>query len=74
MQVTRQNWWDSATPSSMRSCLQHLKEHCQENGVQLLTIPRLGSGEDRLDWPFVKEIIEGVFRGTDITITAYTTR
>ena len=58
----------------MRSCLQHLKEHCQENGVDKLTILRLGTGEDRLDWPFVKEIIEDAFRGTDITITAYTTR
>lgn len=72
--VTRQNWWDAATPSSMRSCLLRLKEHSQENGVNKLTVPRLGTGEDKLDWPIVKGIIEDVFRDTDIIITAYSTR
>lgn len=72
--VTRSNWWDAATPSSMRSCMEHLREHCQENGVDKLAIPRLGTGEDRLDWPIVKQIIEDVFKDTDISITAYTMR
>ena len=58
----------------MRSCLLHLREHCQENGVDKLAVPRLGTGEDRLDWLVVKGIIEDVFKDTDITITAYTTR
>lgn len=72
--VTRQNWWDAATPSSMHSCLEHLKEHCLENEVEKLVVPRLGTGEDRLDWPFVKQIFEDVFKDTDISVTAYTTR
>ena len=58
----------------MRSCLLRLKEHSQENGVSKLTVPRLGTGEDKLDWPIVKGIIEDVFRDTDIIITAYSTR
>lgn len=58
----------------MRSCMEHLREHCQKNGVDKLAIPRLGTGEDRLDWPIVKQIIEDVFKDTDVSITAYTMR
>ena len=58
----------------MHSCLEHLKEHCLENEVEKLVVPRLGTGEDRLDWPFVKQIFEDVFKDTDISVTAYTTR
>ena len=72
--ITRKNWWDHATPSSMRGCLMQLRKHCQENGVDKLAIPRLGTGADRIDWPFVKRIVEEVFKETDISITAYTYR
>lgn len=72
--VTRQNWWDAATPASMRSCLEYLREHCLLNGVDKLVVPRLGTGEDRLDWVFVKQIFEDVFKDTDLSVTAYSTR
>lgn len=72
--ISRENWWDHATPSSMRACLLQLRRHCQENGVNKLAIPRLGTGADRIDWPFVKRIVEEVFKETDISITAYTSR
>ncbi|XP_020616520.1 O-acetyl-ADP-ribose deacetylase 1-like isoform X1 [Orbicella faveolata] len=72
--MTRENWWDHATPSSMRACLEQLRIHCQEHGVDKLTIPRLGTGVDKIDWPFVRRILEDVFKDTDISITAYTSR
>ncbi|KAL9984264.1 hypothetical protein ACROYT_G006538 [Oculina patagonica] len=72
--ITREYWWDHATPSSMRACLEQLRKHCQEHGVEKLAIPRLGTGADKIDWPFVKRIVEDVFKETDISITAYTSR
>lgn len=72
--ITRRNWWDSATLNSMRSSLEILRNHCLENGVKNLAIPRLGTGYDRLEWPFVKDIFEQVFSDCDISVTAYTTR
>ncbi|PFX13928.1 O-acetyl-ADP-ribose deacetylase 1-like [Stylophora pistillata] len=72
--ITRENWWDHATPSSLRACLMQLRKHSQENRVDKLAIPRLGTGADRIDWPFVKRIVEEVFKETDISITAYTYR
>ena len=58
----------------MRACLEQLRIHCQEHGVDKLTIPRLGTGADKIDWPFVRRILEDVFKDTDISITAYTSR
>ena len=72
--MTRENWWDHATPSSMRACLEQLRKHCQEHGVDKLAIPRMGTGADKIDWPFVRRILEDVFKDTDISITAYTSR
>lgn len=72
--MTRENWWDHATPSSMRACLEQLRKHCEEHDVDKLAIPRLGTGADKIDWPFVRRIIENVFKDTDISITAYTSR
>ena len=74
LQMTRENWWDHATPSSMRACLKELRSHCEEHGVDKLAIPRLGTGADRIDWPFVRTILQDVFKDTDISITAYTSR
>jgi len=74
LQMTRENWWDHATPSSMRVCLEQLRVHCQEHDVSKLAIPRLGTGADKIDWPFVRRILEDVFKNTDISITAYTSR
>ena len=58
----------------MRSCLEYLREHCLLNGVDKIVVPRLGTGEDRLDWVFVKQIFEDVFKDTDLSVTAYSTR
>lgn len=74
LQITRENWWDHATPSSMRACLERLRTHCREHGVEKLAIPRLGTGADKIDWPFVKRIVEDIFKETDLSITAYTSR
>ena len=51
-----------------------MKQHCIDNNITELAIPRLGTGDDGVEWNIVKGIIEDVFHDTDITIKAYTTR
>ena len=58
----------------MHSALMDMKRHCVENGVQKVAIPRLGTREDKLDWPVVQVLLENVFKDSGITITAFSSR
>ncbi|CAB1451708.1 unnamed protein product [Pleuronectes platessa] len=48
-----------------------MKSHCVKNGVTRISMPRIGCGLDRLEWRRVEEILEQVFKHTDISITVY---
>lgn len=45
--------------------------HCLEHGVTKISIPKIGSGLDLLDWNRVKSLIEKVFSGSNIQMTVY---
>lgn len=69
--ITKQNYWDKPSYSSLRLTLEQLKEHCMTNNVTELAMPRIGCGLDGLVWIAVKKIIVEVFSETDIIITVY---
>lgn len=70
--ITKKAVSHKPTYDSMRKSLKAVKEHCLENGVKSLSMPRIGCGLDRLEWDKVSDIIEDVFKDTDINITVYT--
>ncbi|XP_032227399.1 ADP-ribose glycohydrolase OARD1 isoform X2 [Nematostella vectensis] len=72
--VTRDRWWDKATHESFFSSITAMRDHCVENGVTKLTLPRLGSAEDWLGWDAVRDIITEVFADTGVSLTAYSSR
>ncbi|KXJ09089.1 ADP-ribose glycohydrolase OARD1 [Exaiptasia diaphana] len=72
--LVRERWWDQASKETYHSSITAMKEHCIDNGITELAVPRLGTGDDGMNWDVIKEILDQVFDGTGITIKAYTTR
>lgn len=55
----------------LKKCLRTLRQHCTENKVASLAIPRLGCGLDKLDWQEVKEDISKVFVKSNTNVVVY---
>ncbi|XP_007560847.1 O-acetyl-ADP-ribose deacetylase 1-like [Poecilia latipinna] len=69
--ITKKKASQKPTYDSLRRSLEDMKTHCLQNGVKRISIPRIGCGLDRLQWSKVSQILEQVFKETDITITVY---
>ena len=59
------------TLSDLKSSLIQMKKHALKHGVKIISMPRIGSGLDRLDWNQVKETIIDVFDKTGIKIRVF---
>eukprot|EP01084_Bolivina_argentea_P128122 226514_1 len=51
--------------------LQFMKTHALKNNVKQISMPKIGSGLDRLKWDKVENILKNTFKDTDISITVY---
>ncbi|XP_074537971.1 ADP-ribose glycohydrolase OARD1 [Halichoeres trimaculatus] len=69
--ITKKKASQKPTYQSLKQSLEDMKSHCELNGVTKISIPRIGCGLDRLMWKKVAEILEQVFKHTDICITVY---
>ncbi|XP_037627455.1 ADP-ribose glycohydrolase OARD1 isoform X2 [Sebastes umbrosus] len=69
--ITKQKYSQKPTYESLTQSLEDMKSHCAENGVTRISIPRIGCGLDRLRWNQVSEILEQVFKDSNISITVY---
>ncbi|XP_029911650.1 ADP-ribose glycohydrolase OARD1 [Myripristis murdjan] len=69
--ITKKRASQKPTYESLSYSLEDMKSHCLMNGVTAISMPRIGCGLDRLEWRKVAEILEQVFRATDISITVY---
>uniref|UniRef100_A0A3P9Q618 O-acyl-ADP-ribose deacylase 1 n=2 Tax=Poecilia reticulata TaxID=8081 RepID=A0A3P9Q618_POERE len=49
--------------------LEDMKSHCLQNGANRLSIPRIGCGLDQLQWSEVSQILDQVFKETNISTT-----
>ena len=56
----------------LKQTLAKLKEHMVENEITEVSLPKIGSGLNRISWPDVKTMIEEVFQDTNIKIVIYT--
>lgn len=66
--ITKECYYHKPSLDTVRVALEKMREQLLENGVEKLAMPRIGSGLDGLPWLSVKEIIEAVFKDTDIEI------
>lgn len=55
--VTKESYWQKLTYDSLRKSIHNLFILCNKHNVKSLSIPKLGSGLDKLQWNNVKEII-----------------
>ncbi len=69
--VTKQKYWNKPTYGTLRSSLEAMNKHCQENGVRDLCMPKIGCGLDGLQWPKVADIIQDVFKNSNIKVVVY---
>ncbi|XP_059383610.1 ADP-ribose glycohydrolase OARD1 isoform X1 [Carassius carassius] len=70
--VTKKKYNQKPTYDNLRKSLVSMREHCLANGVNSISMPRIGCGLDRLKWENVSSIITEVFQDTQISITVYT--
>lgn len=66
--VTKRNYWDKPTLTTMKNALLWMKEDCQIRGIKKVAMPKIGCGLDKLLWDDVSALIKKVFDDTDIEI------
>ena len=69
--ITKKYYWGKPTYKTLRKSLEKMKELMIEEGIEHISIPKIGTGLDKLQWSKVEEIIKDVFKDTDIKIDVY---
>ena len=69
--VTKECFLDKPTESSLELTLIQLAKWCELLSISKLSIPRIASGRDGLEWARVLCIIKKEFQSTNVTITVY---
>ena len=70
--VTKQRYWHKPTYASIAQSLRVLRVYCDHNDINMLVMPRIGCGLDKLEWTSVRDIIYRVFHNSDIDILVCT--
>jgi hypothetical protein len=66
--VTKSKYYGKPTYFSLIASLEECRDICIENNIKYLAMPKIGCGLDRLSWGKVREIVQEVFKNTDIEI------
>ncbi|KAK5895004.1 hypothetical protein CesoFtcFv8_011637 [Champsocephalus esox] len=69
--ITKKKASQKPTYDSLARSLENMRSHCESNCVTRISMPRIGCGLDKLQWNTVAEILEQVFKPTNISITVY---
>ena len=69
--VFKERCTDQPRYDNLRQTLFELKMHMLDNNVNKISLPKIGSGMNRLSWPDVEMMIEDVFHDTNIKITIF---
>ena len=69
--VTKQRCYEKPTYDFLESSLCAARNHCEENNITSVSMPRIGCGLDGLNWSRVSKLIESVFGASNIKITVY---
>lgn len=69
--VTKQKYFHKPTYETLQLSVKAMRDHCIENAVKELCMPRIGCGLDKLDWARVRAILEKEFSDTSVRIAVY---
>jgi hypothetical protein len=70
--VTKQVYWGKPSIKSFTLSLLNLKQGLLKYGIKEISIPRIGSGLDKLQWKKCSIIISNIFYDSDISVIVYT--
>ena len=70
--IVKPRFWNKPTYSSLHVALEAMSHHAQKHKIEKISIPRLSTGFDKLNWLKVKGIIKDVFQNSPIEVTVYT--
>ena len=66
--VTKSKYYGKPTYQTLEQSLILLKDLIEVRDIKFLAMPKVGCGLDRLSWGKVREIIQDIFKDTDIEI------
>ena len=69
--VTKDKFNDTPTYGNLKLTLLKMKDHALKHFVEEISMPKIASGLDQLNWNIVAKIIKSAFKGTNIKITVY---
>lgn len=69
--VTKDVHWNKPSYDNLSKSLYDMKEYVDKLNIKKLAMPRIGCGLDKLDWNIVKDIINEVFKDTDVEVVIY---
>ena len=70
--VTKKKFYNKPTYSALRASLAQMRCHAENNGINRISMPCIGSDLDQLEWTIVRKIIQETFQTSSIVITVYT--
>lgn len=68
--ITKEEYWQKPKYDTLRLALIALKKETIEKRIEMLIMPHIGCGLDRLDWDKVKDILWDTFKDMNICIIA----
>lgn len=68
--ITKEKYWQKPKYDTLRLALIALKKETIEKRIEMLIMPHIGCGLDRLDWDKVKDILWDTFKDMNICIIA----
>ena len=66
--ITKRNYWEKPTYQTITTALQKMHHMIVYAGITKLAMPKIGCGLDRLNWDKVREIVQDIFKDTDVEI------
>lgn len=69
--ITKKLASDKPMYDDLQNSLKAMKDHCVDNGILRISMPKIGCGLDDLKWDKVSAIIQEAFKSTNIIITVY---
>ena len=69
--ITKGCYYHKPNLYTMKQSLQSLKTQMLKANIDMIAIPKIGSGLDRLHWNDVKKLIQDVFADTSICFNVY---
>ncbi|CAG8583436.1 6259_t:CDS:1 [Ambispora gerdemannii] len=69
--ITKEKYFHKPSKANFERALNDLRVVCEEMGVKNLSIPRIGTGLDKLPLEYVHNVIDATFQGSDMRILMY---